>query len=870
MVAATSSLTSTVLSLSEKVSPMDSKASIQLGDNSSPGKNRLSVHAPLSVPLQTTAGSGFAKIADIIFPQNTGDNPEKSGHVVHYVDYKDPITGHTYKGFYKENKHNNPTYSILESGLTASHIALAPSCSPGLVKLVTNEENNVLGIFIGAIPNFTELKKVRDHSEPDAVLKRLNSTAQPPLLPTWQKSNLIERIALIKQQVKSISYDEAYQETLKQLARILILALFLEEDDLHLNNIGLDSNGDLKRIDFDMCMYHSIISLMPDGERIYPRFNSGNRFVLTPPDLEYFPNLKKANPHYWVTYFRFMTNPKPLVADKGYTVDDTTAFSALSTDPIFKREAFTAMIELLNHPKQYFYDIINNSIPDSEPRLKQRLVRALTLRQSQFRAVTLSVLMKRYNRSLYGIDIQSVPHYQQLSQNDTPLTVAIKVDYQAASSITHFMEDINTLVDGKTPLEIAAEVGNDTAVRELLELRVKTVKDKHTKLPRALAVAIKNGHYHTAKLLCQDGAITRSCSRKAILRLVNDCVNKKQYDLALILLSLNKTHHHIKRRYAINRKIREINPDTEKFLRALYGDKESNRIRTIIAQFCEEIDSSGSNPATLAHLYRYRLDGFKPSFKTSSGVFIHDLVRHHKQPEKEIILPCELNPEEFCTIMEACEPLMKKKATPIRLKLPATSNEFVATHIKSLITHLIEHKPHLYKTVTMLRQTVNSDKQADILLESLADFSALQSSLSLIQVKRLTRDVLKSITPSVKSFAELSRLVKILEGEEFDYLREYRHRGFICRRLFGTHGLTHTYKEIYKQIYKQAEVLKKQCKKNQQELPADGKQLLKHNHHFHYHPVFAATASQNKRRSARVFPEKVTELQHFAVRRHSL
>ena len=155
-------------------------------------------------------------------------------------------------------------------------------------------------------------------SELETVAWSLYHLVEPGAVPERANAHYNSRGQFVGLSVRAIpdfrsTFDEALTiEDLKNPDRIasiaigLALSIFFEEDDLHRGNI--DKNG--KRIDFDMSLW-PLMGKFKGGSVIdwMARPHDKYRFVVTPRDLENFPDLQDAQPFYWPT------KPQPIITE---------------------------------------------------------------------------------------------------------------------------------------------------------------------------------------------------------------------------------------------------------------------------------------------------------------------------------------------------------------------------------------------------------------------------------------------------------------------------------------------------------------------------------------------------------------------------
>lgn len=134
--------------------------------------------------------------------------------------------------------------------------------------------------------------------------------------------------------------NELLAQYAKELARILMSALLLEEDDLHRHNFSLKY-----RIDFDGMFWPLMHRLK--GKRFGT--SPDIAFPITAEDLRHFPNIHHSNPFYWPT-----KNHPLYFLKNDYRAAECAAFASLAHHPTFINEKFHMLLKFVLLSSQQF------------------------------------------------------------------------------------------------------------------------------------------------------------------------------------------------------------------------------------------------------------------------------------------------------------------------------------------------------------------------------------------------------------------------------------------------------------------------------------------------------------------------------------
>lgn len=170
-------------------------------------------------------------------------------------------------------------------------------------------------------------------------------------------------------------------------AEVLATSIFLQEDDLHKENIGI-SGDQVVRIDFDMSLFAFLCKLgrsrpNPDAEK-----DPENCFTLSPEDIDNFPcfeskarNTKRASPHYWPTIKRtqlfsfFGKSVGGLIKkEHGYTDHEVATFKSLAKNNGFKNRAFSQFLKCALLPSALIRTAPNNNVSTDISRAQTHLL----------------------------------------------------------------------------------------------------------------------------------------------------------------------------------------------------------------------------------------------------------------------------------------------------------------------------------------------------------------------------------------------------------------------------------------------------------------------------------------------------------------
>lgn len=708
--------------------------------------------------------------------------PEKSGHEISFVDYK-PKNERKIPGIYKRNKEGKPAASVIEVALSALVNHDLPRHSPELTGLV-KKGNEIKGVFVQAIEQFTTFRAIRDTQNLDLILNEMCEEDKPRtstnLKQQFFRADIITRIALLKSLRKKITLNTALEETHRELARCLAVSYFYQDDDLHLENIGMNKDGTLYRIDFDMAFYRELTSKVGQM-RTYPRLVH-DRFHITENDLRNFPELTDAVFHYFPTTRRIFTGGLPFQANKGYTKTDNAAFANLKNSDIFKQELYKTLLTISLNPAKSYEQALKGAIDDIP--LRDCLLRITTARQKYLHSVLLT-LRDQFNPANLKLAGQ-LPGFNTLQSGDSPLHIALKTNgYQAEETLQHFFQHITHINSaGETPLMIAAQENNIHAARELLESKPGCfMKMERNHIPRSLAIALEQNNFPLIALLIEKGAINVFCTDKDVFELIEYCVKNQKYDIASLLIKA-KFGHKIPNQLLDD--FYTENPEdkiAKHFFSMTMGQLEQNHVAKLLS-VCEHRQQYN----TIFHLsQRYPLNSVDPA--TGLIVSITDLK---EAAAAEHVLPVNnaLEQDTVINILSHCEPTLAK-LTHLKLKFAASTQDH-NKYAKIILKRAIADRPDLNHSIALLERSAQID-HAKMLMESLE--AVRENELSLKHKKKTTLTLLKYFLPEITDPQALADIHRQLGSRQYDYLRELTSRFWIVRWFRGQHGLTSTYKK---------------------------------------------------------------------------
>ena len=220
-------------------------------------------------------------------------------------------------------KFHNPVLAQIEAGIASLYYLIDPEHNPK-IRVVYDEAGKAIGTVSKMFPNYMSLK---------AYLGDYFGVAGHEA-ETEKKLN-----ALID----------------KGLAEVLTLSYFFEEDDLHLENIGvlLDESEDeitiekVVRVDDDMSAYTIVAQDHVRGDRAsYGRKPIAERFLLTDRDLSNLPCVEDADPWYCPTIYRASMDLPLGRVPHAYTKEQVQVFRTLTHHPIYSAKKFLTTVKI--------------------------------------------------------------------------------------------------------------------------------------------------------------------------------------------------------------------------------------------------------------------------------------------------------------------------------------------------------------------------------------------------------------------------------------------------------------------------------------------------------------------------------------------
>ncbi|MDP1573676.1 MAG: hypothetical protein Q8L78_01895 [Coxiellaceae bacterium] len=228
-------------------------------------------------------------------------------------------------------KFSNPLLAEIEAGVAACYYLIAPEHNPK-IRVVYDTAGKAIGTVSKLFPNYMSLREYLGDHFGVAGFE----------IETQKKLNrLIEN----------------------GLAEVQTLSYFFEEDDLHLENIGVlcQKKGDefvvdeegffivekVVRIDYDMSAYTIVAQEALRGDRTgYGRKPLTERFLLTDRDLTTLPCVEDADPWYCSTIYRASMDIPLARVSHAYTKEQVQIFRTLSQHPSYSAKKFLTLLKI--------------------------------------------------------------------------------------------------------------------------------------------------------------------------------------------------------------------------------------------------------------------------------------------------------------------------------------------------------------------------------------------------------------------------------------------------------------------------------------------------------------------------------------------
>lgn len=251
--------------------------------------------------------------------------------------------------FFKHNGLNSPM-SELETFLSQLYRLFAPDLVPKM-HTVYNDKLDITGVVSKAIPGFKSAME-DPLKESDLVIEAIDNNiltilefkeiykqykSQQLYQLDDKEDNEILTFNLKDKVVNIKASDLKHFEIVRGNGISLALSYFLEEDDAHNRNISKKG----QRIDFDMTLWIILhffknIGIMRIYDRTF-RTPKPQQFDITERDLQDFPILTDAFPHFWPCfsnegYLKRIMNA--VVSSSGYS--ETKAYEKLAKNSVFK------------------------------------------------------------------------------------------------------------------------------------------------------------------------------------------------------------------------------------------------------------------------------------------------------------------------------------------------------------------------------------------------------------------------------------------------------------------------------------------------------------------------------------------------------
>ena len=750
-----------------------------------------------AIPFQELAGTSFAALKN---DSDLNKAPRlerfgKSGHETYFVlDEQGKKVG-----VFKTNKNGMAVLS--ESEVVMSNVFKTTNQNvPGHTRLVTDAQGQIRGVVISFLDGLHEFKKIREESFA-AMLEGMNILNKPIKTDVkthaealWPDVNLLQRITLIKvlldTQVSMDNFSERFHElhnlTKQQIAHMLVDSYDLEEDDLHLENIGVNNRGDITRIDFDMAMYDEVTSRLESGARTY-RYLVEDRFRITAGDLRNFPNLSDAQIHFWPTESRWVVG-----GGKGYKSAEIAAFSELSQDPVFKKAQYEHMLQWINKDPAEYERVLRANCNNEW--LINTTMRGILTRQNRLRCQLMLIVD---DLEKYGVTLPQDFIDAKLVAGDNVLHVAVKSgNYLANETLSYNQElkkgDFKRMLnwrnsEGRTPLMVAIEMRNYEAMREFLAAKASLTKTANKpQVCAELKIAVEKGDITAVKILIAHGA--RKLGNKEIL--AEQALNDRNFDAAIAILGTSKFVRALKLRGELNEP-RQLIAELEqgKQYSALAGLYSGNRAN-VFAALSGDKDKVQAQAA--GKELSAQIAGCIPA--SPIGCVLHQLVHREGTVNMRYEIPLPRSKDEgeaMANVLQLAAPMIKSGR---RISFVGMDRTQVPNMLRQLLLSPVKSEN------AMRALGANSQEVRGAANQALNILKTQQSQRLLKPLKQDSLQVIKAALKLIDNQEDLLALHERLKKPEFNYLRELRSNLWLVRKLRGLHGNTRTWANIVNEI----------------------------------------------------------------------
>lgn len=253
-------------------------------------------------------------------------------------------------------RYAHPESAHAEAALTSLYRRVSADTVPECSVVYDPKTRTCVGAAVKLFNNFTDL---HDFLRPPA------SGAEP--LDADQYAFLVRehRINLTTFKAKSALDQQIEFLVAIGFAEALVMAYYFEDDDRHKKNFAISfdtvtdrSGRQVKRyklvsIDFDRSAYAVIYPYV--DVRTFAEKPPKDSYPITAHDLENFPDIRDADPWYWVTKYR------RIAREHGYSAAENEAFKRLKHHKYFRHRMYQMMLRIMITPDDtYSNDIKRN------------------------------------------------------------------------------------------------------------------------------------------------------------------------------------------------------------------------------------------------------------------------------------------------------------------------------------------------------------------------------------------------------------------------------------------------------------------------------------------------------------------------------
>lgn len=276
----------------------------------------------------------------VSFFSHAGDVGQSSGHTTYFSKKHNPEKAKPKTDWvYKEIK--KPVLAQIEAGVASLYRCLEPTLIPK-VRAVYDDRGDAIATVSKVFPNYIGLK------------------------------------AYLGDNFGLAGHEKETEEKLEALidagfAEVLVLSWFFEEDDTHLENIGVifeETSGKrtldkVVRVDFDMSGFTLVGQPEFRGDRDYSstvlRAALSERFSVAEKDMTDFPNLSVADPWYWPTIYRTLSAH---ATSHAYTSTQADIFKKLAEHKHFQMRAHAEFLKIALLPDQIISKQLSEHVSD--------------------------------------------------------------------------------------------------------------------------------------------------------------------------------------------------------------------------------------------------------------------------------------------------------------------------------------------------------------------------------------------------------------------------------------------------------------------------------------------------------------------------